>query len=111
MATQEMNVPEMAFACIKNAALEMQPAYGRVICAVQLLEYGPEKLANFGLGFCGLSVRHTRDDALLTVKAIESGTPLVGFVTSRTAMGSVQRFVEMLETGRVNWIRDKYPWI
>ena len=109
--TQKETLGERAMRIICNAAAVQEPAASRMLAGVLLLELGTEYLAEFGLGFCGHSVRLTRTDCLLTVKAIEGGIPLVAFVSSRTTMGSMLQFMDLLESGRLQWHRDKYPWI
>lgn len=109
--TPKNRTVENAFSIIQNAAAQQETAYSRTLATVVLLEYGTEYLSTFGLGLCGLSVRLTREDSLLTVKVIESGIPLVAFVTSRTPTGSIERYLDMLESGRLQWHKDKYPWI
>lgn len=64
-----------------------------------------------GLGLCGWAVRQSRDNTLLTLKVLESGVPLVAFLTSHTPMGCVEQYWRLFEADRVKWRKDQYPWI
>lgn len=66
-------------------------------------------LAEFGLGFKGLSVRQYQDGWRLAVKVVEHGLPLVGFCTGQTTTGSVCKFLNLLGEGHVKWQTDRYP--
>lgn len=73
--------------------------------------YAPQTFAEFGMGYQGCVLRQRADSCLLTVKVVESGTPLVGFVSASTTTGSIERLFDALFEYRVKWQRDKYPWI
>lgn len=73
--------------------------------------YVPKVCSQLGLQFKGFQLRHKRDLWLLTVKVMESGTPLIVFLSAATTMGCVRLFVSQLQDDRVNWRKDKYPWI
>jgi len=47
---------------------------------------------------------------LLTVKANDSGTPLIVFISSSTAMGCISKFIDLLELNKLTWVKDRYPW-
>lgn len=76
-----------------------------------LHHYGHKVFSQFGLGLCGWVLRQRNGETLLTVKVVESGTPLVVFITSATPMGCVSKLFDLLERDRLTFARDKYPWI
>jgi len=47
----------------------------------------------------------------MTVKVVESGVSLVAFVTAATTMGSIEHMFYLLESEKLKWQKDKYPWI
>lgn len=73
--------------------------------------YGHTVLSQFDMGLCGYTFRHNRVNVLLTVKVLESDTPLVAFITATNATGCVSKFLDLLFASKVKWQRDKYPWI
>lgn len=98
-----------------QAAME-QWTDGRVIDAADLeslllfMLYVPKVLSQFGIKYGGHVARQKNGQTLLTVKAKEGDTPLVVFVTSDTTMGCMARFLDLLESDRLTWVRDRYPW-
>lgn len=89
----------------------------RVLPAVDLenmllfLLYVPKVLSQFGMTYQGFVCRQKRDQTLLTVKAREGETPLVVFVTSNNTTGCMVRFLDLLESDKLSWVKDRYPWI
>lgn len=73
--------------------------------------YLPKVLSQSGITFHGHSCRQKNGQTLLTVKVSESDTPLVAFITSNTPTGCMVRFLDLLEDDRLNWVRDRFPWI
>jgi hypothetical protein len=73
--------------------------------------YGPEVLSQFGMGCHGWIFRQYRTHVLMTVKAVESGTPLVAFVSGSSTIGCVEQMFDLLFSERLKWQKDKYPWI
>lgn len=110
-----MHIPEDCLYEVQ-AAME-QWTDSRVIPAADLeslilfLFYLPKVLSQFGTRFLGFSSRQKNGQTLLTVKACEGDTPLVVFVTSDTTTGCMVRFLDLLEGDRLNWVKDRFPWI
>lgn len=75
------------------------------------LFYVPRVLSESGMRFLGFISRQKQGQTLLTVKAVEGDTPLVVFVTSNNTTGCMVRFLDLLEAGKLNWVRDRFPWI
>jgi len=78
---------------------------------VLLHHYGQKCFSQFGLGLCGWSIRQQGQNHLLTVKVVESGIPLIAYVTSHTPTGCVEQLFYLLESDKIRWNRDRYPWI
>lgn len=76
-----------------------------------LYQYGQEVHSQNGLGLCGFSFRQKNGNTLMTIKVMESGVPLVAFVTAHTPTGCVARYWQMFVGDRLNWRKDQYPWI
>lgn len=76
-----------------------------------LYQYGQEVHSQNGLGLRAFSFRQSNGNTLMTIKVVEAGVPLVGFITSHTPTGCVARYWEMFEADRVAWRKDKYPVI
>ena len=110
-STPQLDLDQQIDQFIMNAQREKDAARDLVTDLLLLLYYPNEYLANFGIQFCGLSLRQNRTDVLMTVKVLDSGTPLVGFITSATTIGCVEKFLDLLEADRVTWTKDKFPWI
>lgn len=97
-----------------QAAME-QWTDARVIDSVDLenlllfLLYVPKTLSQFGWRFHGFSTRQRNGQTLLTLKASENGTPLVVFLTANDTIGCMHRFLDLLESDRLNWVKDRYP--
>lgn len=110
-----MNIPQEILYEL-GAAME-QWTDARVISTLHLENllmfyiYTPEVLSQFGIQLLGHSWRQKNGQTLLTVKVKEKDTPLVGFITSDTPIGCMVRFLDLLEDDRLNWVRDRYPWI
>lgn len=110
-----MNIPDDILYPVQ-AAME-QWTDGRVIRAVDLenlllfLLYVPKVLSQLGTTFQGFVSRQKQGQTLMTVKAKEGSTPLVVFVTSDTTIGCMVRFLDLLENDKLNWVKDRYPWI
>lgn len=75
------------------------------------LLYVPKVLSQFGVTVQGFTCRQKQGQTLLTVKALEGETPLIVFITSDTPTGCMVRFNDLLEADKLNWVRDRYPWI
>jgi hypothetical protein len=73
--------------------------------------YSTEIFAEFGLDLCGYVFRQSRTSVLLTIKVIESGVPLVAFVSRATTRGCIEQMFDLLYEGKLKWQKDKYPWI
>lgn len=73
--------------------------------------YGQKVLSQFDMGLCGSVFRQSRTSVLMTVKAVESGVPLVAFVSSATTVGCVEHLFDLLYNEKLKWQKDKYPWI
>ena len=73
--------------------------------------YGQDVFSQFGLGVSGYVFRQRPGSVMLTVKAVEDGVPLVAFVTSATTTGCIEHLFYLLESDRLKWQRDRYPWI
>lgn len=90
---------------------------GRVITATDLealllfLFYVPKTLSQIGYRFGGFVARQKNGQTLLTVKVREGDIPLVAFLTSNNTTGCMCRFLDLMEQDRINWVRDRYPWI
>jgi len=90
---------------------------GRVIGAVDLenlllfVLYGPKVLSRIGIEIQGFVIRQKHEQTLLTVKAKEGDTPLVVFITSDSTTGCMVRFLDLLESDKLTWVKDRYPWI
>lgn len=72
--------------------------------------YVQEVYSQFELGYEGAVFRQSRDCVRMTTKVTEGGVPLVGFITSGSTIGCIQKSLDLLWAGRVNWMRDKFPW-
>lgn len=89
----------------------------RIICKDDLRDlilfhsYGQKVFSQLGLGLQGWVCRQRNGTSLLTVKVIDSGTPLVAFITSATPTGCVSKLFNLVEKDAVNYAKDKYPWI
>jgi len=73
--------------------------------------YGQKCFSQFGMGLSGYVFRHSRTSVRMTVKVVESGVSLVAFVTAATTMGSIEHMFYLLESEKLKWQKDKYPWI
>lgn len=73
--------------------------------------YGPDVFSQFGLGLQGYVFRQSLGAVKATVKVVESGVPLVGFVTSATTNGCIEQMFDLLFVNKLKWQRDKFPWI
>lgn len=73
--------------------------------------YGQKYFSQFGLGLSGFVFRQSRTNVLMTVKVVEEGVPLVAFVTAATTMGSIEHLFDLMESDKVKWQKDRYPWI
>lgn len=71
--------------------------------------YGPDVLSQSGMGLTGWSLRQRPGSWIMTIKVIDSGTPLVGFVTTGSPMGCIVRLLDLLENDGIRWQKDKYP--
>lgn len=111
VTTQTFDERDRALAWIDNAAAAAGQPRAELVDLILFTTYIHEILSHFSLGFCGCSFRHNRTDVLMTVKAVDGGTPLVVFVTSATATGCISKFLDLLETDRLSWVKDRYPWI
>lgn len=73
--------------------------------------YSPSVFSQFGYGLSGFVYRQSAGGVRSTVKVVESGVPLVAFVSSATTAGNVEQMFDLLFEGRLKWQKDKYPWI
>lgn len=73
--------------------------------------YGQQVLSQFSMGLSGYVFRQLPGSVRMSVKVVESGIPLVGFINSGTTTGCVRQFYDLLWDSRVSWSKDKYPWI
>ncbi|MGB7033874.1 MAG: hypothetical protein WBF29_20740 [Syntrophobacteria bacterium] len=73
--------------------------------------YGQKVLSQNGLTLMGHQVRRKNGQWLLTVKVTQNDTPLIAYITSGTPTGCIRLFVTQLETDRLRWSQDRYPWI
>lgn len=73
--------------------------------------YVQEVLSQFGLGYQGSVFRQRSGSSVMTIKVVESGVPLVAFITSHTTMGCIEQMFSLLWADRLKWQKDKYPWI
>lgn len=73
--------------------------------------YGQNVLSQFGMGLSGWVFRQYRTHVLLTCKVLESGTPLVAFVSGSSTTGCIEQMFDSLYSERLKWQKDKYPWI
>jgi hypothetical protein len=85
--------------------------FSDLVAVWRFLRYGQDVHSQFGMGFCGAVFRQDGMNVGMSVKATEAGVPLVAFTTSATAIGCIRSYLERLDAGRLNWLRDKYPWI
>lgn len=73
--------------------------------------YGSTVFSQFGLGLSGSVFRQQKASVKLTVKVVESGTPLVAFITAGTTMGSIESLWDLLYHDKLKWQKDRYPWV
>lgn len=73
--------------------------------------YVPKVLSQIGITYRGFVSRQKNGQTLLTIKAQEGEAPLVAFITSNNTTGCMVRFWDLFESDKLNWIRDRYPWI
>lgn len=110
-----MNIPDTVLYPVQ-ASME-QWTDQRVIEAADLetlllfMLYVPYILSQSGITFMGHVCRQKQGQVLMTVKARESLTPLVVFVTSDTPVGCMHRFLDLMENDKLTWVKDRYPWI
>jgi len=110
-----MNIPDECLYPVQ-AAMEQWTDH-RVIGAVDLenlllfLLYVPKVLSQLGIKVKGFVSRQKQGQTLLTVKAVENDLPLIVFVTSESTIGCMVRFLDLMESDKLTWVRDRYPWI
>lgn len=102
---------QMALTWVQNAASAPGQPRNHIVPLITFVHYGHDVLSQFGMGLCGFSLRLNRSDTLMTVKAVDGGVPLVVFVTSATTTGCIEKFMDLLDSDRLSWVKDKYPWI
>lgn len=73
--------------------------------------YGQDVFSQFGYGVYAWYFRQANGSCRLVIKALESGVPLVAFVTSATPRGCVEQMFGLLDKGILKWQKDKYPAI
>jgi hypothetical protein len=73
--------------------------------------YGQDAFSQFGYGVYSWNFRQSNGATRLCVKAMESGVPLVAFITSATPRGCIEQMFGCLERGTLKWQKDKYPGI
>jgi len=71
-------------------------------------EYKVNFLERDGLTWRGESFKNNGWSVLLVVKVSEGKTPLVAFVTERSATACMRVFLRKLEEHTINWVPDKY---
>ena len=110
-----MNIDEAVLYPVQ-AAVE-QWTDKRVISDVDLenlllfIVYGQKVFSQIGMRLEGFSCRQKQGQTLLTVKVREGDTPLVVFITSDTTTGCIVRLLDLLESDRLNFVKDRFPWI
>lgn len=73
--------------------------------------YGQSVFSQFGYGVYAWNFRQSNGSTRLTIKAQESGVPLVAFITAATPRGCVEQMFGLLEHGALKWQKDRYPAI
>lgn len=73
--------------------------------------YGQDVFSQFGYGVYAWNFRQSNGTTRLTIKAHESGIPLVAFVTCASPRGCVEQMFCLLENNRLKWQKDRYPSI
>jgi hypothetical protein len=73
--------------------------------------YGQDVLSQYGYGVYAWNFRQQNGTTRLCIKAMESGVPLVAFVSSATPTGCIEQMFRLLEKGILRWQKDKYPAI
>jgi hypothetical protein len=73
--------------------------------------YGQDVFSQFGYGVYAWNFRQSNGSTRLTIKARESGVPLVAFVSAATPRGCVEQMFSLLEHNALKWQKDKYPTI
>jgi hypothetical protein len=73
--------------------------------------FGPEVFGQFGLGLSGYVFRQSPIGVRMTVKVIESGVPLVAFISCVTTTACIEQMFDLLYAHRLKWQKDRYPWI
>jgi hypothetical protein len=73
--------------------------------------YGQDVLSQSGKGVYGWNFRQSNGRMTLVIKAIESGVPLVAFVTAITPIGCIEQMFDLVEKEKLRWQRDRYPAI
>lgn len=73
--------------------------------------YGQDVFSQFGYGVYSWNFRQANGSTRLTIKAKESGIPLVAFVTAASPRGCVEQMFGLLEHNALKWQKDRYPSI
>jgi hypothetical protein len=71
--------------------------------------YGRQVFSQYGYGVYSWNFKLETSCVTLVIKAQESGTPLVAFVTSATTTSCIEKAMDLVEKGALKWMRDKYP--
>lgn len=110
-----MNIPDecaLGVERILKRAASSDSAYTDGLVDLALLHiYGQKVFSQMGLGLCGWSIRQKGLNHLLTLKVMEAGVPLVAYITSHTPTGCVEQLFYLLESDKLRFNRDLYPWI
>lgn len=107
----DLQLIQRAITDVEKCVTEKSPYTEGPHDLVLLHNYGTNVFSQIGLGLCGWTLREQGQNWLMTVKVIEGGTPLVAYITSRSPTGCVEQLFYMLESDKVRWHRDQYPWI
>lgn len=111
MSTQSQKVDDSVQRTLSQIADSVPRTVNQVTDILCFVQYLPDILGQFGMGYSGCIIRQRRDSVLMSIKVVDSGTPLVGFITSHTTTGCVEQMFDLLYNDRLRWQKDKYPWI
>ena len=109
-----MNIPDecaLGVERILDRAADSDQAYTDGVEGLCLLHiYGQKVFSQIGMGLCGWSLRQKGHNWLLTIKVVDSGTPLIAYISSHTPTGCVEQLFYLLESDKVSYHVDRYPW-
>lgn len=107
----ETELEQKVWSLIDEMASKDKLVIGQLFDLLMWGHYVQEALSQFGMGYSGTVFRQRPAASLMTIKVLESGVPLVAFVTSHTAIGCIEQMFDLLWAGRLKWQKDLYPWI